>query len=77
MDEEYIVRMEKGGASFGEIRVPGAFWIDSFPFMRYVPTWVPGASAKKFAARVRGLILSLRDEPYDAVRQEMASRKHF
>ena len=70
-DDEYILREERAGPTFGQSKVPGAFWVDSFPLLRYVPAWMPGASARKFGAQCKPLVMELRDQPFRAVVQNM------
>ena len=75
MDNDYIT-LEHVVESFEQIKTPGAFWIDSFPFMKHIPAWFPGASAKKFSKFHRPLVLSMRDEPFDAAKASMVSPAH-
>ena len=71
MNDGYVVRMESGGAVFGEIKVPGAFWADSFPLLRHIPGWAPGGSARRFGDRHKDTILSCKNKPFDTVKREM------
>lgn len=64
MDNEYVVLMESSGESFGLSKTPGAFWIDSFPLMKYVPAWFPGAAARKFGKIYKPIVLSMRERPF-------------
>ena len=71
IDDPAILRMEKGMEVLGQSKVPGAFWVDSFPWLRYIPSWMPGAAARRFAAAHRAGIASMRDDPFDIAKQEM------
>ena len=31
----------------GDAFVPGRYWVEFFPFLRFVPAWVPGAGFQK------------------------------
>nr|BAL05080.1 cytochrome P450 [Phanerodontia chrysosporium] len=51
---------------------PGAFLVDVFPLLRYVPAWVPGARFQKTAREWRKVLERMADEPHDFVKQRMA-----
>ena len=73
MDNEYVELMESVIKSFGIIKTPGAFWIDSFPLMKYVPAWFPGAAARKFGESYKPLVQLMRDKPFYAAKDAMVS----
>lgn len=73
MDNEYVVLMESSGESFGLSKTPGAFWIDSFPFMKYVPAWFPGAAARKFGKMYKPIVLAMREKPFYTAKATMVS----
>jgi hypothetical protein len=50
---------------------PGAFWVDSFPILRHVPSWFPGAGFKTIARGMREDLERLYDVPFDFVRTKM------
>ncbi|KAF8504259.1 cytochrome P450 [Gautieria morchelliformis] len=43
---------------------PGAFLVDSFPMLKYVPAWVPGTGFQRHARKVRKHGQDLRDAPF-------------
>ncbi|KAI9063873.1 cytochrome P450 [Trametes sanguinea] len=53
---------------------PGAFAVDTFPILRYVPPWFPGGHFKKLAAAWAVQTLSYRDELFEA---GMASKDQY
>ncbi|TFK39023.1 cytochrome P450 [Crucibulum laeve] len=57
--------------NFGEACAPGAFLVDLFPQLQHIPSWFPGAGFKKIAEKWRRTAVQLRDEPYEAVRQQI------
>lgn len=44
--------------------VPGAFLVDSFPFLKHVPAWFPGASFKRKAREWRKAARGMLELPY-------------
>ena len=73
MDNEYVELMESVIKSFGIIKTPGAFWIDSFPLMKYVPAWFPGAGFKRKAEVWRQYAMEMFDRPFDQTTDLMVS----
>ncbi len=49
-NDKYIAMMEKN-LEAGEAFMPGTYYVEFLPFLRYVPAWVPGAGFQNdFAA---------------------------
>ncbi|THG94643.1 hypothetical protein EW026_g6867 [Hermanssonia centrifuga] len=68
MDDDYIHLARHSIEGFSQSRVPGAFWVESIPILKYIPSWVPGASATKFGARYKPFVDEMRDRPFRTVR---------
>lgn len=49
----------------------GAFLLDVFPILRYIPTWFPGAAFKRFALEGKVMAWEVRDVPSGNVRKQM------
>ncbi|KAF7346449.1 O-methylsterigmatocystin oxidoreductase [Mycena sanguinolenta] len=58
---------------FSESVLPGAFAVNTFPFLRHVPAWFPGAGFHTFARDTRRLLNEMKDEPFQYVKQNMQS----
>ena len=52
-DDPYISIAEEVMNGAAQAGVPGAFWVDFFPILKYVPSWFPGAGFQKKATVVR------------------------
>ncbi|THU83604.1 cytochrome P450 [Dendrothele bispora CBS 962.96] len=48
--DKYVKKIFASAARFAGSLAPGEFLVDVFPWLRYVPSWVPGAGWKKKAA---------------------------
>ena len=68
---DYVEMAQQAGDILNESRVPGAFWADFLPFIKYIPPWVPGAASSKFARRSRPVVESAKDRPFDGVKEEV------
>lgn len=51
--------------------LPGAFLVDAFPSLKYVPEWFPGAGFKKFAKTAKKHINKLADLPFQHVKESI------
>ncbi|KAG6868891.1 hypothetical protein C0993_008189 [Termitomyces sp. T159_Od127] len=52
---------------------PGAFAVDSLPFLRYIPAWFPGAGFKRYAAECKALTDEMQDVPLNYVKEKLAA----
>lgn len=60
-----------GIESFREVSaaiVQGTYLVDFLPFLKYAPSWVPGAGFQRLATRSRELIRAMIDEPFAEVK---------
>ncbi|KAK7678460.1 hypothetical protein QCA50_018520 [Cerrena zonata] len=69
--DEYVVMAQKAleGVSLGT--VPGKFWVEFFPILRHIPSWVPGNSAGKMADHYKPIVEFMRNKPFDEIKQGM------
>ncbi|KAJ7665191.1 cytochrome P450 [Mycena polygramma] len=63
--------VDEAMSQFSEVTVPNAFLVDSFPFLRFVPQWFPGASWKKKAKLYHDTLQDMLDKPYMWVKEQM------
>ncbi|KAH8103571.1 cytochrome P450 [Cristinia sonorae] len=64
MDDEYIGLAQGAVVGFSQASIPGAYWIEFLPFLRHIPSWIPGAASKKLIKKHRPLTVSMVDKPY-------------
>ncbi|KAF7374573.1 O-methylsterigmatocystin oxidoreductase [Mycena sanguinolenta] len=50
---------------------PGAVAVNTFPILRHLPSWMPGAGFQRFAAECRQLVKEMREAPFNFVKQNM------
>ncbi|KAI0326166.1 O-methylsterigmatocystin oxidoreductase [Cubamyces sp. BRFM 1775] len=65
-DDPYISLAENATEVFNEITVPGRFVVELLPFLRYLPSWLPGMDFKRVAAKWSEDVRALRNVPFDA-----------
>ncbi|KAH6884051.1 cytochrome P450 [Coprinopsis sp. MPI-PUGE-AT-0042] len=71
--DPYIVSAEAAIKTSGEAVIPGAFWVDFFPFLKYVPEWVPGAGFQKKAKEWKAIMEDMRDRPFEDCEKQIAA----
>uniref|UniRef100_A0A0W0FRB2 Cytochrome p450 n=1 Tax=Moniliophthora roreri TaxID=221103 RepID=A0A0W0FRB2_MONRR len=59
---------ERALYSFTAAAVPGIFWVDYLPILKYVPSWFPGASFKRKARDWAKDADGMLNGPYDTVK---------
>ncbi|KAF9444744.1 cytochrome P450 [Macrolepiota fuliginosa MF-IS2] len=52
---------------------PGRWLVDSFPILRFIPSFLPGAGFLRWAKKSRKVAFDLARSPYDHVKEKMAS----
>ncbi|GBE87235.1 Multifunctional cytochrome P450 monooxygenase af510 [Sparassis crispa] len=77
LDDTYIQIADRATTETVEAGTPGSMLVDFFPWLRYIPAWMPGGKFKKDAARISVLVRRLLDTPYDMVKSAMAAGTAF
>ena len=70
-DDPYISMAEVAFTGASEAAIPGAFWVDMFPILKYVPSWFPGAGFQKKATRVREATNTMAEKPFRLVQEQL------
>lgn len=73
LDDPYIKTAELGVRGLVTAAVPGSFLVDIFPFLKYVPEWMPGAGFKKKAREWRKWARDMVEVPYEAAKENIVS----
>ncbi|KAJ7777076.1 cytochrome P450 [Mycena metata] len=72
-DDLYINLAEKAVHGLVIASVPGRFLVDTFPILKHVPEWFPGAGFRRKAKEWRNLARSMRDKPFAEAKRIMAA----
>ena len=70
-DDPYIEIAEELLNGVAEVGIPGAFLVDLFPILKYVPSWFPGAGFQKKAARWGEIGHIMADKPFRHVQEQL------
>ncbi|KAI0646477.1 CyP450 monooxygenase [Trametes meyenii] len=71
--DRYLVIAQKAMDIFLKYMTPGRYVVESVHSLRHVPSWFPGAGFKRFAIASRKDAAAVRDVPFDAMLDNIAS----
>ena len=74
--DRYISLAEDVMNAGNEVGRPGAFLVNLFPILVYVPSWFPGAGFKRKAAHWRKLSENMVEKPFRYVQEQLVG-EHF
>ncbi len=72
-EDEYVKAVEDGVATFNQAFVPGAFLVETFPSLQYVPSWFPGGKFKRVATAWQKIAHRMRDVPFKRTLEAMVN----
>ncbi|KAH8077107.1 cytochrome P450 [Cristinia sonorae] len=72
---EYVDLAERALETSRRFLVPGAFLVELFPVLRYLPSWLPGGDGKRFAEAYRPVVVEVQNKPFNEVKAAMAASK--
>ena len=70
-DDPHIFLIEESLNGIIEASIPGAFLVDFFPILKYVPSWFPGAGFQKKAAHWSQINAAMTQRPYEYVKDQL------
>ena len=70
-DDPYIAIAEEVLNGISESGIPGAFFVDLMPILKYIPSWFPGAGFQKKAAHWRKLNHIMADKPFSHAQEQL------
>lgn len=75
--DPHIEAAEKAVEALANVPYAGAFMVDIFPSLKYVPSWMPGAGFKRKAKGWKALALDSLNKPFNTLRAEMVCIHEF
>ncbi|KAI0321419.1 cytochrome P450 [Amylostereum chailletii] len=73
--DELIDLADNAIAEFSSIVTPGAYLVDTFPWLMYVPSWMPGGGFKQAAVQYKKNSDALADVPFTWLQEQMAKEE--
>ena len=76
-DDPYIIVAEEAMQGMHEAGIPGAFLVDLFPILKFVPSWFPGAGFQIKAADWKKVTRSMIENPFRYVEEQLVGCRSF
>ncbi|KAL1939472.1 hypothetical protein VTO73DRAFT_10028 [Trametes versicolor] len=67
----YMAIAAEAMATFAAVFVPGKYLVETFPVLRFLPSWLPGARFKREGKEWTRIVRRLRDTPWNATAAAM------
>lgn len=67
--------VEDAMLGFARASEPGAFWVDRWPILKYIPAWLPFADFRRKAKLMREDREKLYDQPFDYVKSQLRENR--
>ncbi|KAF7797385.1 hypothetical protein EIP86_008580 [Pleurotus ostreatoroseus] len=74
-EDEFVRIAEVAMQGFSLVSKPGAFLVDTLPWLKYVPAWVPGARFQRVARRMWEERERLYNVPFGFVKEQMKNNQ--
>ncbi|KAF7346479.1 Cytochrome p450 [Mycena sanguinolenta] len=71
MQDRFVHLTEEAVQRLCDVVLPGSSIVNTFPFLRYLPSWFPGCSFHKFARETSELVDEMQNAPFDFVKQNL------
>ncbi|KAF8158876.1 cytochrome P450 [Mycena galopus ATCC 62051] len=69
--DQFVDMADEAFSNLGASILPGSFIVNTFPFLRHLPSWLPGCDFHRFARDTSKLLDKVKNVPFDFVRQNM------
>ena len=71
--DEFLALFKKAVVIFAQTSIPGKYLVESFPILRYTPSWFPGARFQREAATWRHTWGLMRNKTFNDSISKMVS----
>jgi hypothetical protein len=75
--DRYVELAEFAADAILELLLPGRTLLPIFPFLKYIPPWVPGAVTQRLCAQVAESSVQYKNQPFDFVKRHLVRRLHL
>ncbi|KAK7681339.1 hypothetical protein QCA50_015430 [Cerrena zonata] len=73
--DEYVRLAEEAVLGLSVVMLPGAHWVEYFPFLKHLPEWFPGFLVKRTTNYYRPIVETMRNKPFDKIQQDIHDGK--
>lgn len=75
--QELVLNIEEFLRGYFEYLTPGRVLVSSFPILRHVPSWFPGAGWKRELYKLRDLGQKIIQTPWNDAKDRVVSTSHY
>ena len=75
LDDEYMRLVQEGNDIFMKAFVPGKYLVETFPILKRVPAWFPGAKFRREAAEWKEAYAQVRTRPFKETMDKLVRSK--
>lgn len=68
-EDSYLQAADEGAICLGIALTPGAFLVDTFPILKYIPAWVSGAGFQTRAKGWKAVTDHIFNAPFEALKK--------
>jgi hypothetical protein len=72
-NDPHVTSSEEALESLGRVAMIGGYFVDSYPFLRHFPTWLPGMGFKAQAREWSKLPFKMANVPFEWTKQQTVS----
>jgi len=66
-DHEYVVAARLAMEGLSKAVIPGEYLVEYIPFLRHIPSWIPGTAARKLTEKYKSYVAAARKKPFAEV----------
>lgn len=70
-DDPWVAMGERSNVALSESSRPGVYLVDSIPWLKHIPAWVPGAGFQRDALIFKRDVSRMAEELFDTVKKLM------
>ncbi|KAF7346403.1 Cytochrome p450 [Mycena sanguinolenta] len=70
-NDHFVALSERAMMKLSQSVFPGAAAVNTFPILRYLPSWMPGAGFQRYAAESRQILEEMQQVPFEFVKENM------
>jgi hypothetical protein len=74
-NDPYVALVEQAMDALNDAARSGVYLVDSLPWLRFLPKWLPGARFQRSAERFRKVITSAPEVPFQYVKEAMVGSR--
>ncbi|KAJ3575312.1 hypothetical protein NP233_g1183 [Leucocoprinus birnbaumii] len=71
LDVDYLRLVDQVSEHGSQAAVPGRWWVNSYPILKYYPSWAPGGEFQRWARHARKAFNEFTFTPFNRVKQEL------